>query len=104
MEYWNTKDESVIVKGTYEQHLLIEHFMEACTIFTPEFATCTITSGNDGRHMVGSRHFNDKALDFRIWGMSGSERWAIVQYLNYQYDDEDWLSEADHIHGESDPK
>jgi hypothetical protein len=103
MDQWRLKDDSVNMKGTYEQHTLINHFMSAATIFA-NLQIAVITSANDARHMAGSKHFEDKALDFRVWGIGPQARWAIVTYLNHYYQDEDWVDEEDHIHGEVDPE
>lgn len=43
-------------------HILIA----AADCFSAIGADCTITSGNDGTHMTGSKHYSDAALDFRI--------------------------------------
>lgn len=89
--------------GTYEQHQLVAHAREAYTIFAPHKRWLEITSANDGKHMIGSLHYVNRALDFRVWNISAKERWAIVRYLNWKYPDENWLDKGDHIHGEFDP-
>ena len=33
----------------------------------PQLEECLITSGNDGRHMKGSKHYENKAEDIRTW-------------------------------------
>lgn len=62
---------------------------------------CTITSGNDGKHMVGSRHYTNQALDFRTNTISVAQaaRWAtaIRSRLGAGYD---VVVEIDHIHVE----
>jgi hypothetical protein len=106
MDRWTIAPEyigDVHLKGTFEQHRLIDHFMAAGTIFT-KLSTAFVTSANDGRHMQRSLHYEDKAVDFRVWGIDPWQRKAIVAYLNHYYSDEDWLYEGDHIHGEYDPK
>ncbi len=104
MRVWIKKDDDVEVKGTYEQHALIIHFNEAVEIFAPHLQAIVVTSGNDGKHMLRSLHFEDKALDFRVWLLRDKQQWAMVHWLNYFHEDEDWLVEEDHIHGEVDPK
>lgn len=71
----------------------------------------TVTSMNDGRHRVGSYHYEDNAVDIRIWGFSESERIYIVTLINnnaIEFTDENeekrilWaLLEKDHIHIEA---
>lgn len=37
-----------------------------------------VTSGNDSKHMAGSRHFRDQALDFRTKHLSKEQKHALV--------------------------
>jgi len=70
-----------------------------------------ITSGNDSRHMNGSRHYDDKAVDFRgnnITDAQGERLEARVRELlgpNYDVDFEKFPSRPsnDHLHVEYDP-
>lgn len=66
-----------------------------------------ITSGNDGRHSVNSKHYVGNALDFRTnnLGDPGLEGPLIANELNAALGrDYDVLFEGDHIHVEYDPK
>ena len=84
---------------------MIPHVMAAYKIFAPHIETLTVTSANDSKHMDGSKHYEDNALDFRVWDMSTFPRWAIVKYLNYVLGpDYQFVGENDHIHGEYDPR
>lgn len=62
-----------------------------------------ITSLNDGKHMVGSLHYEGKAADLRIWGLKDpaavEKRIAILVGTDF-----DVILEKDHIHVEYDPK
>ena len=72
--------------------------------FATEIKTVWVTSANDSKHMEGSLHFEDRALDFRVWGVDKEQRTEIVEYLRYILsDDYDILDEDDHIHLEYDP-
>lgn len=61
----------------------------------------TITSGTDGHHMVGSKHYTGEALDIRLLGDSTQEfRRRLGQRLGQDYQ---VILETDHIHVEYDP-
>ena len=68
------------------------------------FDGIVITSGNDSVHMIGSRHYINKALDF---GANSSEASAYSKFKTYavgnsalktKYNIEDIIDEKDHIH------
>lgn len=103
---WKTAPEYPInLVGTYEQHVLISHAMEAYEIFAPHVEVLVITSANDQHeNRPMSFHHLDKALDFRSRNIERWQALAIVAYLNFFAPLEDWLFEGDHIHGEYDPK
>ena len=90
---------------------------------------CIVTAGKDGRHQRDSKHYDNQALDFRTWHLSGQPNpcrsWeecsptckAIVEGLKMRLGkDFDVLFEPDaygtdgkqtrvqHIHAEFDPK
>ena len=90
---------------------------------------CIVTAGKDGRHKRASKHYDNQALDFRTWHLSGQPNpcrsWdacspmckAIVEGLRLRLGkDYDVLFEPDaydtdgkqirwqHIHAEHDPK
>lgn len=60
-----------------------------------------ITSGRDGQHKTGSRHYEGKAFDVRTWNMIARLVEVLKQKLGKEYD---VVLEADHIHVEYDPK
>ena len=44
---------------------------------------CTITSGCDGRHMDGSRHYKGEAVDFRLREMGDdTAREVVIDFLD----------------------
>lgn len=72
---------------------------------SPSNYTPTITSANDGKHMKGSKHYVNAALDIRTMDMK-RELWepfaaSIRTILGKDYD---VIVEKDHIHIEHDPK
>lgn len=74
-------------------------------VYQRHAAECRITSGMDGKHMVGSRHYLGFALDFGTRSFAGDLRMKIAEEcrdaLGTKYD---VLLEADHLHVEYDPK
>ena len=78
--------------------------VQAYEIYT-ELQTVVVTSGNDGEHRNDSLHYEDDALDFRVWGTDREQRASILEYLRHMLGDQyDILDEDDHIHIEWDPK
>ena len=90
---------------------------------------CIVTAGKDGRHLRGSKHYDNQALDFRTWHLSGQPNpclreedcspicKAILEGIKMRLGkDFDVLFETDkfdaegrqvrwqHIHAEHDPK
>jgi len=66
-----------------------------------------ITSGNDSKHMRGSKHYVNDAIDLRVWGLSALERTRVVTFLQVTCGrDYDVLDEIrkNHIHLEYDRK
>lgn len=65
----------------------------------------TITSGIDGKHMIGSKHFIGHALDFRTRGIGALELETISKKLKERLGrDYDVVIEETHLHVELDPK
>jgi hypothetical protein len=71
----------------------------------------TITSGNDSKHMKGSLHYQNRAIDIRTRQeaptykrVSKNERTACVEALRRVHPDWDVIDEVDHLHIEYDPK
>lgn len=63
-----------------------------------------ITSGNDGKHMKGSKHYSNNALDLRTWNIPNRDLPLFVKALAERLGpDYDVVLEDDHIHVEFDP-
>ena len=96
-----TKSNSVNIKDI---HPLLKQFLEDMSSM---FIGIVVTSGNDSVHMVGSRHYIGKALDF---GANSSEKKAYAAFKSYvlsnkkslkeKYQLEDIIDEGTHIHVE----
>ena len=64
-----------------------------------------ITSGTDGKHMVGSKHYSGDALDIRSSNIPAGKLSPYVTALRGRLGlDFDVVIESDHIHVEFDPK
>ena len=69
-----------------------------------------ITSGNDGVHMRGSKHYTDEALDFRTKNLSMIDKYRLTTTLairlgkGYDLVLEDKDGPNEHLHVEWDPK
>lgn len=62
-----------------------------------------ITSGTDGEHMKGSKHYTGDALDIRISNLSLSNLKALMTGLATRLGDNyDIILEKDHLHIEYD--
>jgi len=69
----------------------------------------TITSGNDGKHMSGSKHYINDAVDLRIWGIVEDGFLQIIgnemqEMLDLHKSGYQVVIEDDHYHVEWDPK
>jgi hypothetical protein len=62
-----------------------------------------ITSGTDGKHMKGSKHYTGEALDLRTSNIPAHQRKKYVDRLNAKLPEYDVIDEGDHIHIEYDP-
>lgn len=84
---------------------MLRILLEAEDVFRLRGLECVITSLNDGKHMKGSFHYKDKAIDLRIIHAK-KEQWKPIAdeirlRLGQKYD---IVLESDHIHIEYDPK
>lgn len=91
------------VKDGVTPHNLIIAAAAANVASTME-VTIVITSGTDGKHMDGSKHYTGDALDFRISNLTKSQISTFKQRMAarlgpaYQV-----LLEPDHVHVEFNP-
>lgn len=105
---YHLKDASVEVAGTPEQEAILD---AAAKVYAATEQPLVVTSGNDGQHMRGSLHYDDLALDLRVWDLGDHEEAAaeIQDRLGDDYDViAEWRAEGDgevpsHIHAEYDP-
>lgn len=66
---------------------------------------CVVTSGRDGKHQKGSKHYTDEALDLRRFHLEADELAPIVEALQRTLGkDFDVVIEGDHVHIEYDKK
>ena len=103
------KDESVNLAETETQEVMIQ---AAAREYAAEPQRLVITSANDGEHSDGSLHYEDDALDFRVWMLDDHEKTAdrLQDRLGPQFDviaewregqNGEWI--PSHIHVEYDP-
>jgi hypothetical protein len=69
----------------------------------------TITSGDDGKHMINSLHYKGLAIDLRTRDLEGGSLGSIAKGIHAELKgllgrDYDVVLEKDHIHLEYDPK
>jgi hypothetical protein len=75
-----------------------------------KFGTTTvITSGNDGKHKVGSKHYLGEALDFRTKTVGLARQlvqaiWEKLNPIGFDVLFEDEKGPNEHMHVEYDPK
>jgi hypothetical protein len=64
----------------------------------------TVTSGTDGKHMTGSKHYIGGALDVRTRGLTPEERRDVMSVVKRRLGKGyDVVLESDHLHVEWDP-
>lgn len=80
-------------------------FIEAVDeIWTRWGDTPIITSGAEGKHMEGSKHYKNEAWDLRVWGLHDPTSMADELRNKLNEDGEKWLvlfgdkDHKDHIH------
>ena len=95
----------VDVRGIQPEILLA--LIAASEVFSRYASKAIITSGLEGEHLEGSKHYDGQAIDLRIRHLD-KRLWSIIaedleKALGPQYD---VILEADklHIHVEFDPK
>lgn len=78
----------------------------AQSVFDSKGYDCTITSGVDGRHSRGSRHYSGYAFDLRTRHLPDTDAKQRIHLLLKQAlgADFDVILEPTHIHVEYDPK
>lgn len=65
----------------------------------------TVTSGCDGKHKKGSKHYEGNAVDIRTRGYTADQNVQFVADLKAALGrDFDIVLESDHVHAEYDPK
>lgn len=64
-------------------------------VFQKHGVEAVITSGRDGKHMEGSKHYEGKAFDLRTWHVIEEVAKQLRMYLGKDYD---VIVEKDHIH------
>jgi hypothetical protein len=102
------KDESVRFQGTDKQYAILH---AAALIYLPTPQRLVITSANDGKHMEGSKHYDDEALDLRVWHLINPQ--AVAEQIQNELGEDfdvilEWREEGgeevpSHIHVEYDP-
>lgn len=90
-----------------KQAILVAAFINACNelgLSGERF----VTSGNDSVHAKGSKHYEDRALDFRTHGLTPAQKHDLVRVLKRRLGpDYDVILEAEntpneHVHAEHD--
>jgi len=102
------KDDSVEYAGTEVQEAILN---AAGRVYAATHQPLVVTAANDGEHMEGSLHYDDKALDLRVWDLRDHEEAAerIQALLGEEFDViAEWRAQngeevPSHIHAEHDP-
>lgn len=93
--------EGVDINGLHPR--MIDALPTICSVFGAFESPAVCTSGTDGEHMVGSLHYEHKALDWRIWYIEESRVAHLVEILQKELGPQyDVVQESTHIHVEYD--
>lgn len=93
----------LIKPGVEPRHLIIA--AAAANVASELAISVTVTSGDDGQHMKGSKHYTGEALDFRTNDLTPMNVQAFMRRLQLHLDqDYQLVLEVDHLHVEYDPK
>ena len=84
----------------------VNHILETAEwTFQANGYSCVCTSGTDGKHMTGSKHYEAQAVDLRSFHVSQEMLPKIVSELKERLGkDYDVVLEKDHLHIEHDAK
>jgi hypothetical protein len=94
----NTKSSSVNIKNLHPD------LLNFTNVISQNFPGLVLTSGNDSKHMKGSKHYGNKAIDI---GATSSNKQAYANLKKYlktnssikqQFGIEDIIDEGNHIH------
>lgn len=97
----NIKDLSPMMKASLK---VIKNIVEDCERKDYTGYEMTITSGKDGKHMKGSKHYSGNAIDIRIKDMKSDIVILVNRLKNTLGRNFDVIKEIDHIHVEYDEK
>ena len=88
---------------------ILPAIIKACKVVNGKDYIVTITSGNDGKHMKGSKHYTNEAIDIRTKDMQKNKSTSTVIRIKKfikEMGRNDWdydiIDEGDHIHIEYD--
>lgn len=102
------KNEFVNLNGlTIEMMQIFGYIEDICKEIEGVRYEVTITSGTDGTHMKGSKHYSGNAIDIRSRDMMNKTKVAreLDRQIKLKYAFKyDVIEEKDHIHIEYDPK
>lgn len=97
--------------GVESANPLIIALIHAENIYSKYGYECVVTSLNDGKHMQGSKHYEDMAVDFRTKNISEPSHKELIKKeitealgKNYDIIFEDRGGVNEHLHIEYDPK
>ena len=101
-------EEVQVYAGHFEPEMSKILYAVRATAPTLEKGAVWITSANDGGHVIGSLHFQNRAFDIRTSNIVGhraveTRHWASRMQLELGRD-YDVIIALDHIHVEWDPK
>lgn len=92
--------DGVSIRGLQPQMVLAAVIAEP--ILNKYDQECVITSGTDGTHSKGSRHYVGLAIDVRTWTLSNKQQ-CVKDLQDALSGEFDVVLESDHIHIEYDP-
>ena len=94
------KDGATIVGNFY-----INYIIRAAEIAMEGVCDVVITAGRDGKHGEESYHYQDRALDLRLWKISPDDRQKVAATMRAMLPPYfDVVIEDDHYHIEADAK
>ena len=94
-----------LINLSREMREILPKVCKACTFINGKDYIVTITSGNDGKHMENSKHYENNAIDIRIKDMEINRHVGTTLRIRKEIGKKyDVILEKTHIHIEYDPK